>query len=1531
MKKSMISYAVSTLLIVVPLGMLGCSSSSDSGETDTPTATVVIGAASVSGTVATPSSGISASSSFGASAVISTDETTSATLVVDLNANGVFGDEGDSLLNAVVNTDGAFDFGSVDVSKTVDTKALMTVVKQGYSPYTKIITLSDTQTVSVVADAASTPLQREVVNLSDLRAAGTIDSSFLKLGTKNNGVTLSSYARILSFSQMQAEADVPLSEDVESESIIPLSAIPESVTVINADMQTFDPTDPADAANFPGDYVGVGENGSDAGQRLVSVGFDYMSLTDQNGNPIELDLNALSAASKLLPQAVDYSQCLRTSTRYLSGAQLDLFAKYGDDDNTTTEFEIPLWYYNNNAGNWQYLGQAEVYGEDGTTNYDPNGGDTYAYAKMCITENWGTSLNLDYSFAPELPSTVCFKVVDQDDKPISNLSVISKKDTAYETRYLDSDGKATLALLAGNDASTYDFSYRGSLTGWYDVPVQNTNIVDGGEEGCDNTISIEVVNPYSATVKLNVKELDGSVAANKTVHLTNSSWSEYYYKSVNTDENGLAVFKVKPNTPYIAKYAGTTANVNVNDAVVSPELADDGRYATLNIQELEVAPIVYIRIITNSISDTSQSVNFSVNGSDRNGDVISLSSLKLNGTILVEGTDYTINRSYSYKGYSYFIATLNLDSATVSIISPASLVVGNYTLEATYSDGKTTGIGSRGFSVNANLAPVVSTVYLSLSGEYSHRLSSDSLLAGTHRLYAYSYDPNGDAITNTYTLNGNSIDPSSFLLTNGSHTLVVTATEVASAGLEANKIFTLFVGNSAPEITSFGASTYSVNVASSQTVVLYAYAKDKENSILTVQTTDGNITLSSSHSGSNYFVSTPLTINADTTFTIVANDGDKNSTAKSLTVTTYEANQPPVFEQELLVSSIALGVEKTFICEATDPDGLMVSYSWKLDEVEQSETSTTFTTTFNTSGSYVISCTATDGDINEPASVTSTASVIVYDPSASGNLVINTMPGLLVAIHDTTTLEPIESKIADSAGTANFIISGTDRTTFSVSVGPDTIMDANILFREEKEMSANIAAYWCSLISDDVDTILGTECSTYNINEVLAGSTIANWIFEINGLNRVNRSDGDTNGDGAIDSSEYHVLLLDNFDSNEDGALSWSEWNRVANIKSDFFVNVPVRTYNINLDGYTENYAEYENALYYALIQREIAYSEVTFSGFEANSYINALSDFNLRTSLDSNGEGSFSGWNYAQNDGLYSNLFSYEDNNGTLSYMFDKDKTASEIKNISYTFDDFTLRADTNVSIVGDLYIDAYYKGVHFDLHSLNDKYLNNSNFNYKIRAYDDMYDYTTGSYIDYAHNGYYGDGILKSFYDASEYPHLDITPTLNTSGLGSVDFSGEDLSKVNYAYLKYDSWSAYDTTTNLSINVHVTLNYTVIPSSVSMPNLESIIPLSISQHIPANRGYETIRGAIVEFKDLTEIEFLDMLTSLDNSYDEDDNFILNNYNNNDYYNIARRSIYFNIPTSTTDAFSTVKRVVKPKYTKPFTIGYDIRKSFEK
>ena len=1160
MKSYMLKLSLLSVATAMLIGMSACSSSGGGGGDDdgTSSSTVLNGSASLSGTIASSSATSPSVSRVGASNVVSgVDEEASAVVTVDGNGDGVFGGT-DIVYTSSVLSDGSFAFENIQIPEEGVTQAQLTVRKNGYAPVTKIVTLSNGQSASILADAAAMPVFTEVLAID---RNTTTAGSYLKIGMKHSATGVTSFAKIMSLSELRAEADDPsFGEDDLSTSVIPLDAIPDDVTEVRADMKAFDPTDPQDSKYFPGEYKGEGKDGATTPSRLVSVGFDLVSLTDQNGDPIELDTSAIRA-SKLRPQAVDWDNCLQTKVRYLGDTQVALIEQMGDDDNTTPEFEIPMWYYSYASGIWSYLGEAVYTSAADSAN-------SRAYATMCVTENWGQYLNLDYDFAIERPKNLCIKATDQYDSPITSLNFTVRNGTAYSYAYSDANGEASVALTAGDNLDDYEITYYGYMSGWTEVQVDNDDIVaNTTDDECDYDLDVVVQNPFSTTLQVTPLNIDGSKGEDP-VYVSNSSYSDYFYRAATVDENGIASFKVKPNVTYRVQYRSTVVSVNANGAVVAPETADSTRSLSVTVQDENQAPRVSAYFRNNNISEKATKVKFYVSAEDANGDAITFDGLTLNGTALVEGTHYTLEARYQGTGYDYMYGELDLTNAEVSAITPKNLSGGSYDLQATFSDGTLSAEASATLEVLQNRAPVINGVYFYNTSTGRYADLNGVIPVGDYTIYAYAYDPNGDTVTLSYTLDDVTATKD-VNLQNGPHTIVVSASD---GNLSTSRSFAVLVGNHPPVVSYAGALSYVVDIASANnTIDLFAYVRDKEDgvNVKSVQAIDQNGTkYPFTFNASKYMYEAQVTPSAVGTYTFAiraTDNNDSNSSDYTVSVQTIENNQAPQFTYELVNETVNVNTEKTFRCTATDPEGTWVTYDWSVDGTHINNFSDQYTRTFSETGQVRISCTASDQD---GESATTSATITVTDPTQTGTLIVNTqIPGLLVAIHDSATLEPVvpaQEALTDANGRASFNVVG-DRTSFSVSLTSNTLMSDDMVLESVKAMLLGEAQSACSYQPDTNVT-----CSEMDWCAAYDADTIPNWVVDLNpprdenGTVLATAEDFDANDDGVLNASEIMAAVLDMDDTNSDGKITWGEFNDDReSVVTQMYASVPVQEYNL--------------------------------------------------------------------------------------------------------------------------------------------------------------------------------------------------------------------------------------------------------------------------------------------------------------------------------------------------------------------------------
>ncbi len=1515
------SLVAGTLVLGLTLSMLGCSS----GGSGSATNEVPISYTSVSGTTGLSSSVSTLGTLFSASATVAEVIDGSANLIVDSNANGVF--DADDIRYSAPVVNGSFSFSEVVVSATVKTKAQLSVAKEGFAPYVKTLWLTKDNALTVLAEIGKKPIFTEVIDLSALSPAQRA-SSFVKFGVTSTSSGISSFSKLMSLSDLKAEVELNATEGgVLSTSLIPTGAFPSDTTSVTASLQAFDSTNPEDFNYFPGSLSGHGKPtlGTTATtdtteKSLESAGFDMIKLTDQNGEQIDL---APVSASKLSAMGIRDVCTAMQWTRYITTAQADVIKAWGDDDyNSANGFQVPIWSNDNATGSWRYIGLADA--------YDLNGSDPYF--KMCVDSTWEGYLNCDSEISLVAPKQVCISAVDQNGNPIGDVSVNARMGISgnYAYTYLASSGetigKGTLGLTTG-EPKDWSFSYSGALTGWSNVFIDGNSSVASTTAGCDYDLNITIDNPFSAEVHVRAYAMADTAKANPLanarVGLSASDYTNYYSKTAYTNANGEAVFAVKPNVAYVASYNAGTANVNVNSAVVAPETADSGTYATVAVQDANMAPDVYIYTNQSQLTQKVASLGFTLSASDKNSDKMTLTSLKRNGVTLVKDTDYTITSTYSYEGYLYIQGVLDVNGSAV----------GTYTLTAEVTDGKLSTVKSTTFEIAANHAPVISSIYLinATTGQYYYE--SSAIPAGDYSVSAYAYDIDGDTITKITTIDGNVVNGVT-ALAQGDHNITVTASDDSMA--TATRSIKVFVGNHPPVINSSGATKYLIDINTDETFKLFAYVTDAEYNPVTVTATDANATvytLTRLNSYDTKYSSEAIkltAVKAANTYTIVANDGFSNSKAATVTVESIASNQVPIFDVALTNVTVNVNTAHTFTCEAHDPEGTAISYEWKLGGIIQAATGTTFTHTFTATGTYSLVCKATDADgkLN-----TSSATVLVINPTVAGTLSVHTgYQGLIVSRHDLSTYALLEEKVTDSSGNASFAVTG-DRTTFAISAWPGMEINAALLMemlKPELEYQAQSACYSNTTV---------TECATADWCAMSQTDTIADWVWDITRAvddTRPLAALVDTDKNGYISATELYngaVLVL----GDKLAPLTWSEINAQTKlVYMDIFANVPVREYYIGFSPMSNNEYEYE------YVQTEMCMNSfdvnVTVTGLTPNTSHELQASGSAYGSLynissDANGSITLPVYVYYPGaDGKYTILLKGKESTETAwNYNILKSKTQAELEAGITLSKNIFAPTDTDVTITnsatdriesilawsnglsvsaGEIpYLDYNASGVA--------QFFTDASFSYSLVG--NKYYTVDDTTIVKNHYKYYTMDILGSTYSAVDYPQLAVDVTFDKNG--NWQLSGADMPALNIVGFEYRKY-AYDSNTSTSMNLSINMNWTVAPNTMPDINITAIAPSALVSDITAIEagiGQSSVTLSAVDFKGINdETSLLDAFAGA---------------NAQDYYDIGMRQVsfyryYYDGITPSSSALTTTK---VPERAPIFSIGYDTNNLFAK
>lgn len=1027
------SFFSSAFALGLSLLMLACSGGGSGGSAESPavippnTPEVVVGTipatTSVSGTTGKSSS--LGSSTITSLATLGTTTEGSATLSVDLTnytstlRDVKFTDEEDvTYTTAIVN--GSFSFNDVVLGEANTAKAFLKVSIEGYPPYTKLLDLVQDEAVSVLAEIGSKPILTEVFDIASLSDA-TKASSFLSFGTREGSNGIESFSKLISLSEFRAFAagDINLSQDgTQSYSIIPTAAIPEGTQKLQVDMQSFDSSNADEFAAFPGELTGFGQpagigaaSTTDSNGRvaLESSGFDLLKLTNENGQEIDLASTSESklGLSKLRAMAGEEVCSGMLWRRYLYANELKIILGWGDDDNETAGYQVPIWSNDNATGSWSYIGLATI----------PDINASRAYFTMCVDKKWQGYLNCDSPLATARPKQICLNAQDQFGEVIGDMSVYGQNGGIHTSAYIrslgSSKGHGTLALKDDN-ISAWSFKYRSALSGWSYIDIDTSaGLLASSNADCDYDMNIIVENPYTSVAHIRAFAMDDvnktTPLANKRVRLFNGNRADYYSKYAYTDENGTAEFQIKADVEYSASYEAGSSLIKADGTISTPETADTTRELYADVQDANVAPSVYLNIRGYKISDVSQSMYFSVSVRDENRDPISFDGLFLDGTSLVAGVDYTLSSEKEYDGYYYISGLLNLQSATLKGMGAALAAKdSSYTLRASASDNKLVQSDEREFHVSQNEAPTIRSLYLSNSTRGYYPTSSN-IPEGNFTLSVSAYDRDGDDFNSSIVLdNGAVVDVTSsnaeIVLTKGEHNISVNVVDVH--GNSASKTFeNIYVGNHAPVISTLSASSYFVK--SGDTFTITAYARDAEGDAMTLKATANGTEYPLTKLYGTSYRSAAVAIDdvaggdSSASFTIVASDTQDSSAPVTLIV---NKNRAPVFTTTLVDSEVDAQKAHTFIAQASDPDGTTLSYRWLLNGVVGSYASS-FTKTFSTGGEYTLVCEVTDRD-GATASQSANVSVKVnlapiFDtPLRNTHVAVNELATLSCLAHD---------------------------------------------------------------------------------------------------------------------------------------------------------------------------------------------------------------------------------------------------------------------------------------------------------------------------------------------------------------------------------------------------------------------------------------------------------------------------------------------------------------------------------------------------
>jgi hypothetical protein len=399
---------------------------------------------------------------------------------------------------------------------------------------------------------------------------------------------------------------------------IPQSALPQGTNTLEVQMKAYDPTDPEEAAYFPGAYE------DSEGNKLLSIAFNYTEVKTDQGISLQQVARQVSQ-ERIAAQKAGRLQKTEASepviiNRMIPTESCRALATMGDSDSSTAGFQIPVYTYNPVSGLWDLLGQGSVFNEDGellASNFSGFDCDSVDYmleikvTNEIFISNWW---NLDYPLVFEQPVTLCAKVklLDQGNSPLAGTYVYAFDDDENRSFsasgfVADAEGNVTVSLVKLN-SNDPDSSV--TLSAWSPVDggmLEKT--IELSTEACTESapvIPVQLSIPSRCQVKGTLLDKNAAPLSNGLMLALaeNDDLSEANYGTefAFTDEQGKYSLNLFCEQNYeLADYVTWVSNidfetgeqsslpkVNVNGTTGADEITDDSKL--VQFKDLVSAP-----------------------------------------------------------------------------------------------------------------------------------------------------------------------------------------------------------------------------------------------------------------------------------------------------------------------------------------------------------------------------------------------------------------------------------------------------------------------------------------------------------------------------------------------------------------------------------------------------------------------------------------------------------------------------------------------------------------------------------------------------------------------------------------------------------------------------------------------------------------------------------------------------------------------------------------------------------------------------
>ncbi len=498
---------------------------------------------------------------------------------------------------------------STPVKIQKDGHLVINITKEGYTDWNrriKIHALTD-----ITLNAVLNPVQAQSVipvNNNTITISST-GKQVINIALVNN----SGKKTIIAGKKIKALSN----GNVEFSMEIPRDAIPSNTTALKVSLSSFDPE--KDADKFPGDYV------DQDGNRLVSLGFDFVDIRDANTDEPVLKKSQLSKTQQTqfrIKRFIRQNVCDNLMRDFCTGAENDnqLCSSLTEDE--LNGYNVPFYRFDNTAGNWELLGIGTV-DLDGNRSIDSNdavnginivdfcnanGG---IYVIIVITNPEFRYCNLDYPVVnPPVELCVIKKFVDEEGNPFTNvIAYLTDDDYRQSFLYTTSDipdQNGVIRLTTWNISNDGDktanlvYSYSATVEGKLTVITKKEQVELGTPDNCPQVTN--QINPVSDICKVQGKVTyqDGSPAVNLTLLITDNY---NFFRFTNTDNQGnfSELVPCETELEIYYQYSSYLASFNPNGTVDLDEQSDVAgttvRYvvtlAPINISDVKTTLHIY--------------------------------------------------------------------------------------------------------------------------------------------------------------------------------------------------------------------------------------------------------------------------------------------------------------------------------------------------------------------------------------------------------------------------------------------------------------------------------------------------------------------------------------------------------------------------------------------------------------------------------------------------------------------------------------------------------------------------------------------------------------------------------------------------------------------------------------------------------------------------------------------------------------------------------------------------------------------------